>query len=543
LSAASLTLPSFLIGPQAGGRSYGLLRAPTLVARSAAASDRLGDLALSLHRWSRSGEAGLVCFLPLDEGLWALIRAAGLGASELGSVALARGVILREEDLEAIDWAAHHLMAGLEAPTYALAGAPANAMETVSLARPSPTRADASGIGQLAYSLAHTDRLIETASDGEAESLLYAILDEAPRNALEGWSAGGLLHRNGRFDPAATFRLVVVSQAVAGPAPAFPRHMPARLADDRLSSADIADPKSWAAWQALFGVKAAEYRIDAESDTRLAALRWRPEFRDLSPEEVVRRQTVEASQGLDPVKPIAILHRLALAAGKLADPEIARDARRGLALAFGDIVRPDAVTAAGQIEGYLTYVHPYLEGALPAQPALLALDTGALAHLPPATVEALTTEGISRGLFDRALTFLTSGGRLSDAAAVAMLGALVRAPPARETPAYRPLLLRLVEQTLSIASKPARAASLAAIEAADLAAAPLDADRICAALWTMLAAIPAKDADYPRAVTLARRLALTARAALAAPATRPPPARLIQWAVRRAGAQARARAA
>jgi hypothetical protein len=543
LSVSTLTLPSFLIGPQAGGRSYGVLRAPGLVARSAAASDRLGDLALSLHRWSRSGEAGLVCFLPLDDGLWTLIRATNLGASELGSVALARGVILRTEDLDAIGWAAHRLMAALEPPSYALAGAPANAMETVSLAAPSPTRADESGIGQLAYSLAHTDRLIEAPSDAEAESLLYAILEAAPRSALEGWSAGGLLHRNGRFDPAATFRLVVVSQAAAGLAAAFPRHMSARLADDRLSSADIADPKSWAAWQALFGAKAAEYRIDVESDARLAALRWRPDFRDLSPEEVVRRQTVEASQGLDPGKPIAILHRLALAAGKLADPEIARDARRGLALAFGDIVRPDAVTAAAQIEGYLTYVQPYLDGALPAQPALLALDTGALSHLPAVTVEALTTDGISRGLFERALTFLADGGRLGDAAAVAMLGALVRAPPGRDAPAYRPLLLRLVEQVLPIASKPARAAALAAVEAADLAGEPQAADRICAPLWAVLAAIPAKDADYPRAVALGRRLALTARSALAAPTTRPRPVRLIRWAVRRAGGQARARAA
>ena len=458
MSAVALTLPSFLIGPQAGGRSYGVLRAPGLVARSAAASDRLGDLALSLHRWSRSGEGGLVCFLPLDEGLWALIRAVNLGASELGSVALARGVILRTEDLDAIGWSAHRLMAGLEPPTYALAGAPANAMETVSLAAPPPARADESGIGQLAYSLAHTDRLIETPSDAKAESLLYAILEAAPRNALEGWSAGGLLHRNGRFDPAATFRLVVVSQAAAGLAAAFPRHMPARLADDRLSSADIADPKSWAAWQALFGVKARDYRIDAACDARLAAARWRPEYRDLSPEEVVRRQTVEASQGLEPGQ--AHRHPASPGAGRRQarrpgdrprrPPRLGAGLRRHRASRRGDRRRPDRG---------LPHLRAALPGRRPAGPAGAA-GAGHRRALPPAGRHRRGADHrrhLARPFRTRADLPRPAAAGSAPTAAVAMLGALVRAPPARD--ARRPIARCCCGWSSGrwpIASKPAR---------------------------------------------------------------------------------------
>jgi hypothetical protein len=539
---SSLSLPGFLLGPRAGGRSYGLLKIPDAVARSAAASDRLGDLALSLHRWSRSGETGLVCFLPLDDaqGLWALIRAVNLGASDLGSVALARGVVLRSEDLEAIGWAPQRLLAGLEAPTYAQAGAPANAADVFNLAEATPQAAtgDTPGVDQVAHTLAHTDRLIAAVSDAEAERLLCAILERRrPGQApIEGWSAGGLLLRNGRFDPAATFRLAVVAQPIAAVAAAFPAHMPAELRDGALHCADIPDPKSWSAWRALFGAEASEYRIDAESDARLAALRWRPEFRDLRAEEVVRRQAVEASLGLDPGKPIAILHRLALAAGKLADPDLARDARRGLALAFGGIIAGDPAAAAAQIKGYLDYVQPYLDGALPAQPALLALDSGALSYLPAETVEVLTREGISRGLFERTLDFLDAGGRLGPDATVAMLGALVRSPPPRATPAFQELLVTLVEMTLPPKgpqlSGPARAAVLAAVEAGDLAGDARTADQLCEPLWTMLGAVPAHDPDYRRAVAIGRRLALSARAALRAPKDGPGPARLIHWAVR-----------
>jgi hypothetical protein len=541
---SSLSLPSFLIGPRAGGRSYGLLKTPSAVARSTAASDRLGDLALSLHRWSRSSETGLVCFLPLDEaqGLWALIRAANLGESDLGSVALARGVVLRSEDLEAIGWAPQRLLAGLEAPTYAQAGAAANAAEVFSLSDASsrPDIDEAPGVSQVAHTLSHTDRLISAASDGEAERLLCAILDsrDPAQPPLDGWSAGGLLQRNGRYDPAATFRLAVVAQPIAGVAAAFPAHLPAEWRDGRLHSADIADPKSWSAWQALFGARAGAPGIDPESDARLAALRWAPEFRDLRPEEVVRRQAIAASQGLDPGKPIAILHRLALAAGKLGDPELARDARRGLALAFGGLMASDPKAAAAQIEGYLRYVQPYLDGALPAQPALLALDTGALSYLPAQTVAALTTEGIARGLFERTLDFLGAGGRLGPDAALAMLDALVGAAPPRTPPAYCELLLTLVEMILASRSAAgARASVIAAVEAGDLAGDPRTADRLCEPLWAMLGAVPADDADYPRAVAIGRQLALSARAALRAPRDGPGAARLIHWAVRLVGAR------
>jgi len=541
---ASLSLPSFLIGPRAGGRSYGLLKTPSAVARSTGAGDRLGDLALSLHRWSRSGETGLVCFLPLDEtqGLWALIRAVNLGESDLGSVALARGVVLRTEDLDAIDWAPQRLLAGLEAPTYAQAGAAANAADVFSLSDASPGAAidDAPGARQVAHTLAHTDRLISAPSDEEAERLLCAILEsrEPGQPPLEGWSAGGLLQRNGRFDPAATFRLAVVAQPIVALAAAFPSHLPAEFRDGRLHSADVADPKSWSAWQALFGAPAGEPRIDPESDARLAALRWAPEFRDLRPEEVVRRQAIEASRGLAPGKPIAILHRLALAAGKLGDPELARDARRGLALAFGGMMAGDPKAAAAQIEGYLRYVQPHLDGALPAQPALLALDSGALSYLSAQTVEALTTQGIARGLFERTLDFLTAGGQLGADATLAMLEALLRARPPRPPPAYRELLLRLVEMIL--ASKSAigtRATVMAAVETGDLAGDPRTADRLCEPLWGMLGAIPADDADYPRALAIGRQLALSARAALRAPRDGPGAARLIHWAVRLVGAR------
>lgn len=533
---SSLSLPSFLIGPRAGGRSYGPLQTPSIVARSAAASDRLGDLALSLHRWSRSGETGFVCFLPLDEpqGLWALIRGANLGASELGSVALARGVVLRTEDLQAIGWAPQRLLAALEAPTYAQAGAPASAADVFALTA-APPPADWPGVARLAETLSHTDRLVAAGGEDEAERLCGAILERrAPSQPpIEGWSAGGLLQRNGRYDPAATFRLVVVAQPIAAVAAAFPEHQPAEFRDGRLGAADIADPRAWSAWQALFGAAAGAPRIDPESEARLAALRWRPEFRDQRPEAVVRQQTAQASQGLDPGKPIAILHRLALAAGAIADADLARDARRGLALAFGDIIAKDPAAAAAQIEGYLRWVQPYLDGALPAQPALLALDTGAVSLLPAATVEALTAEGIARGLFDRTLGFLTDGGRLGPKATVAMLGALVRASPTPPAPACRELLVRLVEMILAaVDAGRSRRTVMAAVEMGDLAGDPPTADRLCGPLWAVLGAIPSDDPDYPRALAIGRRLALSARAALRAPQEALAAPRLIHWAVR-----------
>jgi hypothetical protein len=325
----------------------------------------------------------------------------------------------------------------------------------------------------------------------------------------------------------------------------LPRHASAELSDGRIHAADVAEPASWTVWQALFGAQARDDRIDAPTEARLAALRWRPELRDLAPEELVRRLAVEVGEGSDPGRPIAILHRLALATDRLADPELARAARLGLALAFGDLARPDAVTAAGQIEGYLAYVQPHLGGALPAQSALLALDTGAMSHLPAATVQALTAEGVVRGLFERALAFLDRGDRLQPAPASAMLAALVAAPPARAAPAYRELLVRLTASLLpaAVSDASARRAALDAIDAADLAGDPAVADRICEPLWTLLGAIRKGEPDYPRAVAVGRRLADSAHAALRAPDEAAAPVRLLRWAVRLTNGGPRARAA
>jgi hypothetical protein len=252
---------------------------------------------------------------------------------------------------------------------------------------------------------------------------------------------------------------------------------------------------------------------------------------------VVRRQTIEASQGLAPDKPIIVLRRLALAAGQMADPELAHDARQGLALAFGALLSRDPEVAAGQIEGYLRYVQPHLDGVLPAQPALLALDTGALSRLPARTVEVLTAEGISRGLFERTLAYFAGGGRLGDDATAAMLGALVRLPPSEATPAYRELLSWLVERALA-SGIGARAMVISAVEAGDLAGDLSAANRLCGPLWKLLGPIPADDPDYARALAIGSRLTLSAHAALRSPKDSLRYARLILWAVRLAVRQA-----
>ena len=397
-ASASLELPAFLLGPKASGRSYSVLRAPADVGASAATLDRLNDLALSLHDWSRSGQAGFICFLPLDEaqGLWALLRGASLGESRLGSVARARGVVLNRPVLDALGWQAHRLAPSLGAPDAAAEPSGETLQLEVAKSANDPQLSASPEVQQLARTLAFRRRVIFADSDADAEAIAAAVLSSpvGRREPVSGWSAGGLLARNGRFDPAQAFRLIATSLPPASLAETLPEHVAARFHGRVLASAELPSPPSWQAWVALFEAKQTD-RISGSGDTCNAELRWRNDFAELTPEDVVRRLVGEAVAGLAPLEQVNVLHRLALVSGQMADATLAHAARFGLARAFGDLFSPDKAEATSQIDSYVRIVQPHLGDVLAGLPARLALDTGVLENLHEDTIAALTDQGIA----------------------------------------------------------------------------------------------------------------------------------------------------
>jgi hypothetical protein len=263
----SLTLKTFVIGPQAQGRGYRVLEpAGHLFAGS-------GDLAMVLMEWSRTGEAEFAgCFPVRDPSPGAvLFRARHLGSATLGEIAFLHGALIGASDLARLGHRSELLLGHIRRPDGTTAFAEKQLRVKVD---PSPPpRRDEDLLG-----LAWTDRIILAEDGADREELLRRALASIhpaeQRQRITGWVTSASLLPRGNLDLVRTSQLIV---AGSSPAPELSSRLPARATEGGFVGTRARPPASWLAWSGLAERAAAR----ADFAPLAPALEWRPAYAQL----------------------------------------------------------------------------------------------------------------------------------------------------------------------------------------------------------------------------------------------------------------------
>jgi hypothetical protein len=282
-SSLNLTLPTFLIGPEARGRGYGLLAQHGAMAET---EDHIwaADLAMMLAAWADIGEADLIACLPIRSGTSrVLIRARFAGRAELGSVAFLHGVVLGPDDLAVLGHQPERVIGSIPAPGGGTDFG--DALLTVQYLDPVPT------VTLPDLSLAWHHRLI--VSDGSLDpqtllcTALATITPESQRLNFGGWISSAKLPARGTLDPARDCALVIADEL-----PEYWRgtHIAARLIAGKLISDELEPPPVYRAWCAL---------TEAVGDRIAPSLHWQAEWRNASADQVVAEQLRLLTSKLD----------------------------------------------------------------------------------------------------------------------------------------------------------------------------------------------------------------------------------------------------
>ena len=440
ITSPTLQLPWVTLGPRSQGRNYGVTFRSEGLRLPRPEENCLDEFALALAAWADhaagGGAEGFCCFFRLaDEGSWLLARARFLGRGGLGTVAAANGLIVPGEWVAGggVRWRA--LAARIPDPAGRGWTPTALEIETAEILRPEPARPpQAQPLDRLAHALLRHTLRIEAEAPQAPGELLGRLLDSAyAPDPAGGWCETGRLSRNGAFDPATAFDLIVHPPG-DGPPSDDPGRRFARVAGDTVSWSDIPESPAHELWEELLEVALAR-PIRPAAHMGLSRLRWRREYAPVSPVELVRMIVQLASETLPDGEALDVLEALAKATTQLADrPALQEEARTGLALAFTDFLQ-DATpqTAARLVEGYLSKLNPQLGGVADYMISAETLERGLLRHLSAHAIAPLAQHGLVTGLAGRTLEEIRERP-LSTPALTALLGELKPVVGARSPP-------------------------------------------------------------------------------------------------------------
>jgi hypothetical protein len=289
-----LSLPTFVIGPEAQGRGYQVL-----------APDRFSfpgaqDLAMVLMEWSRAGEQELAGRLPPRgrESGAIVFRARHISSRALGQAAYLNGVLVQPEQLAALDHRAELLLPLIPAPD----GSTRFADRPLTIAQPSPIPPlPWNGLG-----LAWRDCQILASAERREDLLLRALASIDPpeqRARITGWVTSNRLVSRGSLDPLGEAQLIVGDAAAAENAPELVRWTEA-------GGTAATPPDSWTVWRDFLNRFATTSKFGGLAET----LRWRPEYAPLKAEEVAA-EALRLATSVLPAQAMTELIESALGAG------------------------------------------------------------------------------------------------------------------------------------------------------------------------------------------------------------------------------------
>lgn len=206
----------------------------------------LEDFSLALAAWADLGLQRFVALTPLDaeRSAFVLWRARFLGAGELGTVAVANGLLISADQMERLENRAHRLLGGVPEPD----GGPFGA-------EPVAAEAAATGAAPLAaFGLEWRDQVIDILDGADSEAVLVAALEgifPAVQIArVDGWATTGALPASGAFDPAEAFRLIVRPEGETRAAAPSDRRV-VQVRGGQVGTPRETPPAVWRAWQAV----------------------------------------------------------------------------------------------------------------------------------------------------------------------------------------------------------------------------------------------------------------------------------------------------
>lgn len=381
------SLATISVGPKDRGRSYGVLDHSLKAGDFARLRPGLEDFALALAAWADRGLPRFVALAPVgregrDSVLW---RARYLGSAELGTVAIAHGLVIPAEVLERLEGRAHRLLPLLSEPDGGPFGKnPIHA--DIALAGPA-----LAGPVVSAFGLEWRDQVVELTDGADPETVLMAVLGGivpvAQAARIDGWATTGVLEASGGFDPDRAFRLIVRPIDEPRGLPLAGRRT-VRLSGGRIATPPEPAPAVWRAWQ----------RIQAVIVTMpgLSSAPWKAIYASLPVDRVVSLALLQAVAGL------GLNERLDLIAAAVRqtrpEPDIAEDVEA----AVGRVLLSLAATADTP-EAAVHYLEAGLTeaGRFGAGAARVISAEGPLDHTI-GTLDKLAIErALDHGLLDR----------------------------------------------------------------------------------------------------------------------------------------------
>jgi len=408
------------VGPRDRGRSYGVLEHSLDAADFARFRPVLEDFSLALAAWADLGLRGFVALMPLEDGPggWVLWRARFLGAGDLGTIAVAHGLLISPGQMEDLEGRAHRLLSGLAEPD----GGPFGS-RSISAQAPRPTVTPIPAFG-----LEWCDHVVEILDGADPETVLIAALEGVSPavqiGRIAGWATTGALQSSSAFDPDASFGLVVRPRGEPE-GTALSGRCRVQCAGGRVVTPPQAEPPVWRAWTLVDRV-AASFAAQAMSA-------WKSAYGTMPPDRVATLALLQNAAGLGPEE------RLDLIAAVVAETEKQPDLVEPISVAAGqNLIRLAATSdsdrdAALYLRAGLTEsrfgigVAREIAMSAPIDPMLVSLDTAALERAVDHGLLDRLAGGDAdlalRGFNSEALTMML-GKSLTGAAAVASMRAL-----------------------------------------------------------------------------------------------------------------------
>lgn len=382
------TLETAVLGPVENGRGYTIL-AQSSAAGGAAVEGMLRHFSLALAGWADRQPKDCVVMFPLDATAetFAIARVAFLGEAELGTVAMAKVVILSLNAVTALDWLPHRLLTHIPTPTAEddLTFADAPLMLDLGLL------AHADGGPRLAsFGLEWRDHDVAVGNANPEAVLAAAIegMDPSEQRArITGWSTSGAFTRSGAFDPDEAFRLIVRGGG-EGEAPVKGVRLAIRLTQGQISPVNPADapatpPGAWRVWS--------EVETVARTHATGKGLVWQPRYAEHAPDAIAAIAILEACLDLDPVGRAGLMASLAEASDHAEDGALLQ----GVAVALGRLM-----DQPGEPEGAAWYLNDYVEAnadrpAAVTSVAGLAMREGVLPWMSAQSLDLLAFAGLA----------------------------------------------------------------------------------------------------------------------------------------------------
>ncbi len=265
-TSATLSLPTLVIGPESGGRSFRTLARSAELALDPVAQARLTEVPLALAEWAGHNEAACMARLPLSPQYSLLLRAKNFGMGSGGYLAFAHAVILPTGQVRAAGALAGEILALVPEPDGAIRFAEALLGWTPPPPSPPGFTRDWAQLG-----LEWSRTALFVPAEYELESVLDSVLAAAD---IEAW-ATTLFLRTESILPQDIFSLFVLPDSQRLPK-SWP-HVIALVTPRGLQGEALTVPDSWQTWQAI-------QMLADKSPARQSALRnavlQPPNFRD-----------------------------------------------------------------------------------------------------------------------------------------------------------------------------------------------------------------------------------------------------------------------